>query len=333
MRRAISNACLASLFLPIWLAVYVGAAAAQSGSYPSKPIHWIVPYTAGSFVDVFARKLAPVVAREMNGVIVIENRPGASGVIGATEVAKAAPDGYTFLYAIADPLIAATVLVKDIPYDPFKNFTLITKVQSGPPMLIANPNNKANSLREFLELAKTERTTYGSFGPGSFPQLMMEQLALDAGVKLEEVAYRSPPQAIQEVTSNQTSATFTSPPTAKSFQDSGRAKVFAVAGPSRLAAFPNTPTIQELGFNSLILRNPVWSGLFGPAALPSDIVQANVKAIHRAIKDPELMQWASSVSVDLLEMTSAEFQSVFWQEYDAVTALIRKANIKDPSQN
>ena len=204
MRRAISNACLASLLLSIWLAVYVGAAAAQSGSYPSKPIHWIVPYTAGSFVDVFARKLAPVVAREMNGVIVIENRPGASGVIGATEVAKAAPDGYTFLYAIADPLIAATVLVKDIPYDPFKNFTLITKVQSGPPMLIANPNNKANSLREFLELAKTERTTYGSFGPGSFPQLMMEQLALDAGVKLEEVAYRSPPQAIQEVTSNQT---------------------------------------------------------------------------------------------------------------------------------
>ena len=141
MRRAISNACLASLLLPIWLAVYVGAAAAQSGSYPSKPIHWIVPYTAGSFVDVFARKLAPVVAREMNGVIVIENRPGASGVIGATEVAKAAPDGYTFLYAIADPLIAATVLVKDSPYDPFKNFTLITKVQSGPPMLIANPNN------------------------------------------------------------------------------------------------------------------------------------------------------------------------------------------------
>src|SRR5215475_2225096 len=118
MRRAISNACLALLLLPIWLGLCVATATAQSGGYPSKPIHWIVPYTPGSFVDVFARKLSPVVARELNGVIVIENRPGASGVIGATEVAKAAPDGYTFLYAIADPLIAATVLVKDISYDP-----------------------------------------------------------------------------------------------------------------------------------------------------------------------------------------------------------------------
>jgi tripartite-type tricarboxylate transporter receptor subunit TctC len=82
----------------------------------------------------------------------------------------------------------------------------------------------------------------------------------------------------------------------------------------------------------LILRNPLWSGLFGPAALPSDIVQANVKAIHRAIKDPELMQWANSVSVDLLEMTPADFQSAFRQEYDAVTALIREAGIKDSGQ-
>ena len=202
MRRAISNACLASLLLPIWLGLCVGVAKAQSGGYPSKPL--LDPFLYSQFVPgVFARKLSPVVAREMNGIIVIENRPGASGVIGATEVAKAAPDGYTFLYGIANPLIAATVLVKDIPYDPFKNFTLITKVQSkSETVLIASPNNKANSLREFLDLAKSERATYGSFGPGSFPQLMMEQLALDAGVKLEEVAYRSPPQAIQEVTAN-----------------------------------------------------------------------------------------------------------------------------------
>ena len=101
MRRASANACLASLLVRIWLLLCVFTAAAQSSGYTSKPIHWIVPYTPGSFVDVFARKLAPIVAREMNGVIVIENRPGASGVIGATEVAKAAPDGYTFLYAIA----------------------------------------------------------------------------------------------------------------------------------------------------------------------------------------------------------------------------------------
>jgi tripartite-type tricarboxylate transporter receptor subunit TctC len=304
-------------------------ASAQTEKYPSRPIHWIVPYTPGSAVDVYARKFAVVIGRELGGTIVIENRPGASGLVGATEVAKSAPNGYTFLYAIADPLIAGAILVKDVQYDPFKDFTLITKVQVGSPVIILNPENKANSLKEFLDNAKSSQTTYASFGPGSFPQLVMEQLAIDSGAKLQEVAYRSPPQAIQETTTNQTSATLTSPPTARNFLNQGKAKVVATLGAKRLEAFPDVPTIQEAtGYNSLILRNPVWSGLFAPAGLPPQIRQMTVDAVHRAIADPELVAWGKSLSIDLLKMTSEEFAAEFRAEYDAVSALIQKAGIK-----
>lgn len=299
----------------------------QAEEYPSKAIRWVVAYPPGSTIDITARKLAPIVAAKMGVSIAIDNRPGASGVVGAAEVAKSPANGYTLLYTLGDPLIASSVMVETSLYDPLKDFTFITKIlASSGLLLIVNPASTAKSVKEFLSEASRGRVTYGSYGPGSFPQIIMEQLALEANVKFVEVPYRGPPQAIQDLIGNQISATFASIINTRLAAKSGVIPIATIAK-VRSAAFPDVPTLVELGFTSDVLQTPIWSGLIGPAMLPSEVIKKNVEAIHAALREPSMIKFAEEIGNNILIMPSETFSSEFKAEYMAVTALLRKLGL------
>src|ERR1700730_15951587 len=183
--------------------------------YPAKAIRWVVPSPAGSPIDVIARKLSEGVAAKIHGVIIVDNRPGASGTIGANEVAKAAPDGYTLAAAIGDPFTASIALMKNPPYDPLTAFKYISKVADDGPMLIASPSFKPNTLQDIITESKKSDLSYGSFGPGSFPQIIMEALSKQTGARFQVVQYRGSPPAIQALTGNEIPLTFSSPSLAR----------------------------------------------------------------------------------------------------------------------
>lgn len=320
--RSVFLSCLAAL------AIMSGWSwQARADDYPVKPIRWIVPYPGGSTADIIARKLASVVTVKMGASIIVDNKPGASGIIGTAEVAKSPPNGYTLLYTVADPLIASSIMAASVPYDPLRDFTFLTKIQSSSGLfLIINPASTATSLKEFIDKARRGRVTYGSYGPGSFPQIIMEQFALEANVKFEEVAYRGPPPAIQDLIGNQISATFASVVNTKLAAKSG-VRPIASVGKTRSPAFPDIPTFLELGFSSEVLQTPIWSGFFGPANLPRDVIKKNIEAFHSALRDPSMVKFGEDLAANFLTMSPEEFSAEFRREHAAVTALLRKLGL------
>jgi len=306
------------------VSVAANEGAAQEPGYPRKPIHWIVPNAAGSPLDINIRKIASVVSRKMNATIVIENRVGASGVIGANEVARAAPDGYTFLATTADPLIASTAL-KAAPYDPNRDFSFITKIIAGNTPLAVRSDLKIKTLPELIAAAKTRPLTYASFGPGSFPQLTMEELNRVAGIKIGEVAYRSPPQAIQALLQGEVDISSLSP--AQALEYTAQGKVFLLASPARSPLFPDMPSFADAGFNTTILNTRLWVGLLGPAGLPPRIADTMLAAIRSAFEEEELKAFFRATGSGIVINTPTEFEREFRTEHDAVVPFIKGLGI------
>ena len=302
-------------------------AVAQEAPYPRKPIRWIVPYFAGSPIDINIRKVADATSRKLNGTIIVENRTGASGVIGAAEVAKAAPDGYTFLGTIGDPLIASTALIKAMPYDSMRDFTYITKFTNGYTPLGIRAELKIETLAQLIAAAKTKPLTYASMGPGSFPQVVLEELNRVAGIKLTEIAYKSPPQASQALLSGEVDMYPVAPAQAREYVAQG--KIHLLAAQSRSPMFPDVPTFADAGYNSTILSTPLWTGLLAPAKLPPDILEATLRALKAAVaEDDDLKNFYASTRTQVVFNTPAEFEREVRAEYQAVIPLIKTLGIE-----
>lgn len=305
-----------------------GASRSQTQeAYPSKPIRWIIPYSAGSPIDVNARKLAEVVSRKLNQSIVIDNRAGASGVIGASAVARAAPDGYTFLVTVADPLIASTVLIKSLTYDPLKDFTFITKLTAGFPTLAVNPKLNVTTLAQLIAAAKVKPLTYSSFGPGSFPQIFMEELNRATGVKITEVPFRSPPESLQALLRGDVDAAFIG--VIEAVQFGAEKEVIAVAGigPAGGSLLPGVPTFVDAGVNSQILSRPVWVGILGPANLPQEVIDTMLKAIQAGLAEEDVQAFFRVVRNKSIGNSPADFETEFRQEFAAVIPLIQSIGL------
>jgi tripartite-type tricarboxylate transporter receptor subunit TctC len=310
------------------VAFTAGESAAQEPGYPRKPIRWVVPYAAGSPLDINIRKFADVTQRKLNGTIVVDNKGGAGGVIGTTEVAKAAPDGYTFLATVGDPLIASTAVVKAVPYDPLRDFTFITKFSNGYTPLTIGAELKIETMAQLIEAAKKQPLTlkYASIGPGSFPQLIMEELNRMAGIKIQEIAYRSPPQAMQALLTSEVDIYFASPAQAQEYVAQGKGRLLAAQ--SKSALFPNVPTYAEAGYNSTILNTPLWVGLLGPARMPHDLVDLTLTALKNAYAEEEVKAFFATTRTQIVLNTPEEFEREFRAENGAVIPLIKALGIE-----
>ena len=299
--------------------------ATAQASYPNRPIRWIVPSSAGAPIDAIGRKLGELMSAQLGAPIVIENKPGAAGTIGATEVARAKPDGYTMMLSVGDALISSTVTMK-VPYDPQRDFTLISKIAASGPVLVANKSMQAADLAGAVQQARTAQIplAYGSYGPGSYPQLIMESLARQSSVKFIDVPYKGSPPAMTDLLGGQLAFTFTSTSIAAPMVAEGKVKAIAVIGDRRSALLPEVQTFAEAGYDAFIFKNKAWVGLSGPAGMPADVVQKLAAAARQVVRDPEFGKYLENIGFDAIGNAPEEFLREYREEYSVVPGLIKE---------
>lgn len=305
-----------------------GAAAVAQTAYPSRPVKWVIPSPAGSPIDAVGRKLGELASARIGAPVVIDNKPGGAGTIGAGEVARAKPDGYTLLLSVGDPLISAVATMK-IPYKPERDFKLISKIAASGPVLIASKAVKANTLTELVRDAKAsaEPLTYGSYGPGSYPQLIMETMGKQASIKFTEVPYKGSPPALTDLMGGTLALSFTSTNIAAPLIADGKVKAIAVIGDQRSPLLPQVQTFAEAGYKSFVFHNKVWVGLAGPAALPDEVLQKLSAAVQQSVRDPAFGQYLQNIGFDAVGNSPSEFLSEYREEFSVVPKLIKELGV------
>jgi tripartite-type tricarboxylate transporter receptor subunit TctC len=301
--------------------------AALAQDYPTRMIRWVVPLPVGSPTDIGARKFAAAMGEKMKATIIVDNKPGGATTIGATEVARARPDGYTLMFTPNEPLVSATVLIAKLAYNPAKDFSFITRLTESHPVLIAAKTVKANTLAELADQSK--RTpggmTYGSFGFGSFPHLILESFARKTGAQFVHVPYQGSPAAIQDLLGDRIALVFGNY-TIVPQVDSGELKLLAQTGSSRFW-IRDVPTFVEQGFEDPIFRFAVWNGLVGPSGLPREVVEKNAAAAKAAIAEPEVAGYFKGISTQLIGNSAEEFEKEWGIEYNTIPPLMRSLGI------
>jgi tripartite-type tricarboxylate transporter receptor subunit TctC len=265
-----------------------GVAAQAPADFPSRPIRIIVPQAAGSGVDLQARVLAQKLSELWGQQVVVEDRPGANAIIGMDYVAKAAPDGHTIVYAPITSVTTNAFIYKKLAYDPQRDFTPITQTTENPMGALAYPGSGIKTIKDLVVRAKQEqgKLNYGSFGIGNMTHLMGVLLSLAADIKMTHVPYRGQTPAITDVVAGQIPLAFTTTAGVADFVETGKLDLIATFGEARDEQFPNTPTVVESGYPSVIVVG--WSGLFAPAGVPPQIVERVYAGMAKALAMPDV---------------------------------------------
>jgi tripartite-type tricarboxylate transporter receptor subunit TctC len=327
MKPLLSRRCVTGFALALGL---LGASSLHAqAAWPTKPIRWIVPYPAGGPLDAIARKVADTVSGQVGQPILIENRSGAYGTLGASEVARAKPDGYTFLMSSADTYVNAMALLKTPAYDSRKDLTLLTQVAESGAVLMLSGDSPETTLAQLLARAKSNpgKVSYGSWGAGSYTHLLMEGLARQSGAEFLHVPYRGAAPAIQDLLGKQVMLAFAPANVASQFAQKGAVKLLAVSGESRSPLLPSVPTFQEAGYGAGIFRTRVWLGLAAPAGLPAPIADAMVKEVQTALGKPEVSKFIADAGFSTIGNTPAEFRKSFDAEFPLVIKMIQDAGV------
>ncbi len=285
--------------------------ASAQGTFPSKPIRIIVPYPAGGQTDGIARSFGEYLSRKVGQPVVVENKGGASGTIGVAEVKRAAPDGYTILCTISSSLIQNRVTIKDLPYDPEKDFTYLTMTTSIGGPVVAAEKTGASNLKQFVEYAKkVDKLNWGSYGLGSTPHVLIETMAKQYGLKVEVVQYRGEAAMFADVTAQVLDGASGSPAAAAPVIASGKGKIIAVVG-DRLPAYPDVPTMTEQGAVGSSYETRAFAAFAVPAATPKDIVKKLSDILVEAGTDDKVKQLLSNYMIVgplSFEATNARFK-------------------------
>ena len=306
--------------------IFSGSAIAQS-EYPSRPVRIVVPSPPGGGTDIVARVLAQHFAKSFGQQFFVENKPGAGNMIGIEAVARSAPDGYTLLMT-ASTLALNSVLFKKVPYDPVRDFAPITLTATAPNVLLVHPSVPAQSLAEFIALAKAKpgALSYGTPGIGTSPHLSMELLKSMAGIDLQHVPYKGTAAAVTDVIGGQIAATFANALTAKPQVDAGRVRALAITGPRRIEALPGVPPVAEAGVPGYEAMQ--WYGLLAPAGTPAAIVERlNAEAL-KALRSPEMKERLAADGAEPLGGSPAEFAALIRKELEKWTRVARAAGIE-----
>ena len=273
-------------------AVAAGAATLSLPSFaqawPARPIKLVVPFPAGSSPDIIARLIADPLAARLGQPIVIDNRPGAGGNLGTAVVAKAEPDGYTFLFTIQGPLVTAPMLSKGLNYDPVKDLAPVSLVATSPNVLVVDPKLGASTLADFVRIAKQRKgeLNYGSVGNGSAAHLAMESFKTRAGIDLVHVPYQGFPQVVNAILAGQVQAGFMVPGIAMGQVKAGKLKALGVTTLGRAASLPDVPTLAELGYAGFEAVS--WQAVLAPARTPKAIIDRVSGELVRIIKSDEV---------------------------------------------
>ena len=304
----------------------VAPAPAVAQTFPNKAVRLIVPFPPGGPSDVLGRLLGEKLAERWGQPVVIENRGGAAGNIGAEVVARSASDGHVLLLNASSHVING-ILYSKLPYDPIKDFTPITQVASYQHMFVVHPSVPARSVKEFVALAKSKpgTLTVANSGSGTPGHLAAELFMTTAGIKYVHVPYKGSAPATTDLLGGQVVAMFNNPVNTLPYTSAGRLRALAVTGTQRLAVAPDIPTVAESGYADF--EAGTWFGLFGPAGVPPAAVARIHEEIVRALKLPDIRQKLAAQGWDLIGNSPSEFAGVIKADHEKWSRVIRAAGL------
>lgn len=296
-------------------------------SYPTQPIKLVLGYAAGGSADVVARLFGQRLSDELGETVVVENRGGASGTIGAQAVINAKPDGYT-LHFVASPTVTLTPAVQKVSFDPLKDFTPIAPIVDYVSVLTVDEESNFKSLDDIIDAAKKNpgSITFGSSGVGSASHLAGEMLAEKAGVTFTHVPYKGNAPAITDLMAGRISFVFDLTTTAQANVNSGKLRALAVTSAERNPIFPEVPTMVESGFEDFAYS--AWFGLLGPANMPDSIVQKISDTTEKIVRDPEFSERMKKSGYLLSYSTPKELGQRIQRESEMFTSLVNRLNIR-----
>ena len=287
----------------------------QAQSWPTRAVQIVVPLGAGGFADVPARLLAPALSRQIGGTFVVEYKPGAGSTIGANDVAKSAPDGYTLLFT-ATPHVISAHLYSKLPYDALKDFTPVARIASGPYVLVVHPDLPVHSVQELIALAKKEpgKIDYASSGNGSAQHLVGALFASMAGIELNHVPYKGSGAALRDVLAGRVKVHFAGVPNVMRHVAAGKLRALGVTTPTRWPEMPDVPPIAEAGVPGY--NAALWLCMLAPAGTPAAIVDRLSAEIGKALKDPDMVQKLHNAGIAPAYLGPTEFGPFLKAEYD-----------------
>ncbi len=302
-------------------------ALAQGGAYPNRPLRFIVPYAAGGNGDIVSRIIAQKLITQIGQQIVIDNRGGAGGNIGAELAARAAPDGYSIMLGTNTHVINMSLFAK-LGYDIQRDFAPISLATSAPMVLVIHPSLPAKTVKEFIALAKAypNKLNYGTGGSGSSAHVITELFRSMAGVQLTHVAYKGVAQATTDLIAGQIQVQFNSTSTALAHMQAGRVRALAISTAARSSAAPGLPTIAESGLPGFDAS--IWQGVFAPAKTPADIVTRLNREIVAVLGASDVKEQLRVQGLDTLPSTAEQFGAFVREEIAKWAKVIKVSGAK-----
>jgi tripartite-type tricarboxylate transporter receptor subunit TctC len=319
--------------LAIILACFAAAARAQTPAgaatqgYPAKPVRYVVPFPAGASPDIIARLVTERLTRSWGQQVIVENRSGAGGTLGAAFAAKSPPDGYTlFQCNIASSAIAPSLYAK-MPYDAQRDFAPISRIGLAPSILVVHPSLPTRSLNEFIAYAKTYpgKLSYGASAPGTSPQLAMELFKLTAKIEIMHVSYKGAPQALSDVVGGQIPCSMQTAPAVMSAIQSSRVRALAVTSLKRISQFPELPTMNETALPGFQVSS--WYGLCAPTGTPAPILDKVHSDLLAVLHVPEIQQRLNDLVIEVSPTSRDEFAQFIRGEAARWARVIKDAGI------
>jgi len=309
------------------LALALGAPFAPAGAagYPDHPIRMVVPFPPGSITDVVARSLGRAMADDLGQPVVVENKPGANGIIGTHDVARAKPDGYTLVVVGVSTAASGVSLFKDLPYNPATDLSPIGAVAETPYLLVGSPRMPGTKVSDLYAYGAQHpgKLTY-AYGSGS-AQVFGAKLAAMGKINVTPVPYRGGPQALTDVIGGTVDLTFTDLANGLQQARAGKVKTYGVSTPERFPLAPDIPTLNETGAAGFDLT--VWFGLMGPAGLPAPVTERLSQSLGKALANDELRQTYERQGLTVKQQTPAEFGGFVRAEIDKWAAIVKETGI------
>jgi tripartite-type tricarboxylate transporter receptor subunit TctC len=322
----VKNSLISNVMLGVALTVSAPLTWAAS-AWPNHQIQLVVPFAAGGGVDSVARAISAQLTQSLNQTVLVENRVGAGGLIGAQYVANAAPDGYTLLMGTQTTLAVAPQLNKTSSFDPRKAFAGVGMAASSPMLLVVNPSFSARSVGDLLALAKAHpgKLDYGSGGVGTTPHMAGALLSLMGGIQMTHVAYKGEQPALTDVMGNQIPLMFSNLLAALPLVKSGRLRALAISSAARSAAAPEIPTVAESGVPGFDAAT--WFGIVAPQGTPKDVIDKLNAEISRALDESQLRRILEVQGLTVQKSTPAKFDEYIASEYEKWGRVIKDAYI------